>query len=342
VSISNLLLPAVLFFALGFLARVIRSDLRFPPDLAKVLSIYLLMAIGLHGGYELAKVDLVVALNSIMWALILGFSLPVIGYIALVATRKVNPMDAAAISAHYGSVSAGTFLTAIAYLDNINVSYETYPLIMLAVMESPAIIVGLILAARARQSLARESTVVSSGETAAIAADAGVNGGGAGFLALLRDAFTNGSVVILVGSMVIGAISTPSGMEKLFPFINDIFMGVLCLFLFEMGMVASRRISDFRKVGWVLGMFGIVMPLVGGVIGVYVGSNILGFSVGGATLVAVLGASASYIAVPPAMRLAVPEANPSFYLTLSLGITFPFNVIVGIPLYHTMAQALAG
>lgn len=342
-SISNLLLPAVLFFALGFLARLIRSDLRFPPDLAKVLSIYLLMAIGLHGGYELAKVDMMVALNSIMWALILGFSLPIIGYFALVATRKVSPLDAAAISAHYGSVSAGTFLTAIAYLDNINVSYETYPLIMLAVMESPAIIVGLILAAKARQTLAtRGPTVVSGGEAAAITSGAGVNNGGVGFSELLRDAFTNGSVVILIGSMVIGAISTTSGMEKLFPFINDIFMGALCLFLFEMGMVASRRISDFRKVGWVLGMFGVVMPLIGGVIGVYVGSGILGFSVGGATLVAVLGASASYIAVPPAMRLAVPEANPSFYLTLSLGITFPFNVIVGIPLYHAMAQALAG
>jgi len=317
---------------------LIKSDLRFPPDLAKVLSIYLLMAIGLHGGHELAKADLVIALNSIMWALILGFTLPIIGYLILLATRKVNPMDAAAISAHYGSVSAGTFLTAIAYLDSAGVDYESYPLIMLAVMESPAIIVGLILAAKARQSLRTDKSGLSpDGGTAGVNADD--NNGGFG--GLMRDALTNGSVVILIGSMIIGAISMPSGMEKLFPFIDDIFMGVLCLFLFEMGMVAARRLGDFRQVGWLLAAFGIVMPLIGGMVGVLVGYYILDFSVGGATLVAVLGSSASYIAVPPAMRLAVPEANPSFYLTLSLGITFPFNVMIGIPLYHGVVQSLA-
>lgn len=341
-SLSNLLLPAVLFFALGFIARVIKSDLRFPPDLAKVLSIYLLMAIGLHGGYELAKADVMTALNSIVWALVLGFTLPVIGYFGLVLTRKVNPLDAAAISAHYGSVSAGTFLTAIAYLDNAGIAYETYPLIMLAVMESPAIIVGLLLAAKARMTQAAHNAVVAAGDGAAVmTVDDGNENDSQSLAVLLRDAFTNGSVVVLIGSMIIGAISTPSGMEKLFPFIDDIFMGVLCLFLFEMGMVAARRIGDFRKVGLVLAAFGVLMPLIGGVVGAYVGQSILGFGVGGATLVAVLGASASYIAVPPAMRLAVPEANPSFYLTLSLGITFPFNVLVGIPLYHSLAQSMS-
>lgn len=341
-SLSNLLLPAVLFFALGVIARVIRSDLRFPPDLAKVLSIYLLMAIGLHGGFELAKADMMTAVNSIMWALILGFSLPVVGYIVLVATRKVSPLDAAAIAAHYGSVSAGTFLTAIAYLDNLGVQYETYPLIMLAVMESPAIVVGLLLAAKARQTLAAKDGARLAGGAAVISADDDTGSNGShGFGALMRDAFTNGSVVILIGSMIIGAIAKPSGMDRLFPFIDDIFMGVLCMFLFEMGMVAARRLGDFRHVGLVLALFGVVMPLIGGVVGAYIGYSLLGFSVGGATLVAVLAASASYIAVPPAMRLAVPEANPSFYLTLSLGITFPFNVIVGIPLYHSLVQAIA-
>jgi len=338
-SLESLLLPAVLFFALGFIARVIRSDLRFPPDLAKVLSIYLLMSIGLHGGYELAKSDMVTALNSIVWALVLGFVLPIIGYLCLVATRKVKPLDAAAISAHYGSVSAGTFLTAIAYLDNIGVNYETYPLIMLAVMESPAIVVGLLLAAKARQSNTLAASAANN--ASAESSDSSSEANASSFPSLLRDAFTNGSVVVLIGSMIIGAISTPSGMEKLFPFIDDIFMGALCLFLFEMGMVAARRIGDFKKVGFVLGIFGVVMPLVGGLVGVYVGSEMLDFSVGGATLVGVLGASASYIAVPPAMRLAIPEANPSFYLTLSLGITFPFNVIIGIPFYHWLAETMA-
>ncbi len=334
-SLNNLLIPAVLFFALGVIARIIKSDLRFPPDLAKVLSIYLLMAIGLHGGYELSKADLATAVNAIMWALILGFSLPILGYFSLVVTRKVSPMDAAAISAHYGSVSAGTFLTAIAFLDSSRIEYESYPLIMLAVMESPAIIVGLLLAAMARKKIYAQSNGAASMYDKDDSSESG-------FGHLLREAFTNGSVVVLIGSMVIGAISQPSGIEKLKPFIDEIFMGVLCLFLFEMGMEAARRIKEFKKVGMVLALFGMVMPLVGGTIGALVGYNILGFSVGGATLVAVLGASASYIAVPPAMRLAVPEANPSFYLTLSLGITFPFNVLIGIPLYYWFASYLAG
>jgi len=336
-ALSNLLIPAVLFFALGFLARAIKSDLRVPQDLAKVLSIYLLMAIGLHGGYELGKAELGTAVNSVLWAIILGFVLPLIGYALLCLTKRVKTMDAAAIAAHYGSVSAGTFLTAIAFLDNLGISYESYPLIMLAVMESPAIIIGLLLASWSRQRMVATTTV--SGGAAVMGND---NGTGNGHMSgILREAFTNGSVILLIGSMVIGAISSSSSMSKLFPFINEIFMGVLCLFLFEMGMEAARRIKEFRKVGGVLIAFGLIMPLIGGLLGIAVGHFALGLSEGGITLVAVLGASASYIAVPPAMRLAVPEANPSFYLTLSLGITFPFNVVVGIPLYHYLATLIA-
>lgn len=337
--LSNLMIPAVLFFGLGVLARLIKSDLKFPPDLAKALSIYLLMAIGLHGGVELAKVELGAAVSAITWALILGFTMPLFGYWLLVVTRRVNPMDAAAIAAHYGSVSAGTFLTAIAFLDAQGISYETYPLIMLAVMESPAIIVGLLLAAQARQRI----KLRAGGDGASVVADGNGNGEERARLgALLHEAFTNGSVVILVGSMAIGAIALPGTMDSLKPFIDEIFMGVLCLFLFEMGMEAARRLKDFRQVGALLVGYGILMPLIGGTVGVAIGHYALGFSVGGTTLVAVLAASASYIAVPPAMRLAVPEANPSLYLTLSLGITFPFNVVLGIPLYHGMASMLAG
>ncbi|WP_299436420.1 sodium-dependent bicarbonate transport family permease [uncultured Rhodospira sp.] len=343
--LSNLMIPAVLFFGLGVLARLVKSDLKFPPDLAKALSIYLLMAIGLHGGVELAKADLGAAINAIIWALILGFAMPVLGYWLLIVTRRVSPLDAAAIAAHYGSVSAGTFLTAIAFLDTQGVVYETYPLIMLAVMESPAIIVGLLLAAQARQKVKLQA----GGNGAAAMANGNGHGNGHGngedkirLGALLHEAFTNGSVVILVGSMAIGAMSLPGSMDKLKPFIDEIFMGALCLFLFEMGMEAARRLGDFKRVGALLAGYGVVMPLIGGTIGVLIGHYALGFGVGGTTLVAVLAASASYIAVPPAMRLAVPEANPSLYLTLSLGITFPFNVVLGIPLYHWMASALAG
>ncbi|MQX37366.1 sodium-dependent bicarbonate transport family permease [Roseospira navarrensis] len=334
--LSNLMIPAVLFFALGVIARVIKSDLKFPPELAKALSIYLLMSIGLHGGVELAKADLGSAVSAIVWALLLGFGMPVIGYGLLTATRRVGPLDAAAIAAHYGSVSAGTFLAAMAWLDTQGLAYETYPLIMLAVMESPAIVVGLLLAARARQKV---RAAAGSNGTAT------TNGRGedtTSLRSLLHGAFTNGSVVILVGCMAIGAISLPNAMDKLKPFIDDIFMGALCLFLFEMGMEAARRLQDFKRVGAILAVFGIVMPIVGGAVGALIGSLALDFSVGGATLVAVLAASASYIAVPPAMRLAVPEANPSLYLTLSLGITFPFNVVLGIPLYHAMVTFLAG
>ncbi len=324
-GLSNLLIPAVLFFVLGFLARLIRSDLRFPPDLAKLLSIYLLMAIGIHGGYELGQADLLTALNAVFWAVVLGLGLPVCGYLMLIATRKVDGLNAAAIAAHYGSVSAGTYLTAIAYLESAGTSYESYPVIMLAVMESPAIIVGLLLAGWSRRRL---------GLT-------GSNGNNKPD-SMLHEALTNGSVVLLLGSMVIGAIATPKAVESIKPFVSDIFMGMLCLFLLEMGLEAARRIEDFRRVGLVLAAFGMIMPLFGAGIGVLVGHFALGFGVGGTTLVAVLAASASYIAVPPAMRLAVPEANPSLYLTLSLGITFPFNIMIGIPLYNRMAEMLIG
>lgn len=333
-SLSNLLIPAVLFFALGFFAKVIRSDLKFPLDLAKMLSIYLLVAIGLHGGYELGKADLGTAINAMVWAIVLGLVLPIIGYALLLLTRKVDHLNAAAIAAHYGSVSAGTFLTAIAYLDNLGIQYTSYPLIMLALMESPAIIIGILLASWSRQ---RVMTDASS-------ASAALQGSGdaPSMKKLLHEGLTNGSVVLLIGSMAIGAISNSSAMNKLYPFMNDIFMGALCLFLLEMGMEAARRIREFKKVGAVLIIFGLSMPVIGGVIGASVGYYALGFDIGGITLVAVLGASASYIAVPPAMRLAVPEANPSFYLTLALGITFPFNVLFGIPLYHYLATQLAG
>jgi hypothetical protein len=310
-AFSNLLIPAVLFFALGFFARLIKSDLRFPPDLAKILSIYLLVSIGLHGGVELGKADLGEAFASVFWALVLGLLLPVIGYALLIATRRVAPLDAAAIAAHYGSVSAGTFLTAIAFLGTQGVDYERYPLIMLAIMESPAIVVGLLLASWTRRRAPAAGPVRPP--------DGGERGNGG-----------------------LGAIANPKAMEALDPFTTDIFMGMLCLFLLEMGLEAGRRFGDFRRVGLVLGGFGVVMPLIGGVIGLLVGHSMLGFGVGGTTLVAVLGASASYIAVPPAMRLAIPEANPSLYLTLSLGVTFPFNVVFGIPIYHHLAVLMAG
>ena len=324
-DVSNLLIPAVLFFALGFLAQGVKSDLKFPPELAKALSIYLLIGIGLKGGIEFSHANLGEAVEAVIAALVLGFALPIVAYGILLAGR-LDKLNASAIAAHYGSVSAGTFLTAIAYLNAQQITYETYPVIMLAIMESPAIIVGLLLARFSRGMSAQRED------------DARENHMGE----LLRDAFTNGSVILLFGGMVIGFVVKPSSLDTITPFFSTLFMGALSLFLLEMGMEAGKRIGEFRRVGAFLVGFGVLMPLIGGTVGLMVGHYGLGFGEGGTTLVAVLGASASYIAVPPAMRLAIPEANPSYYLTLSLGVTFPFNVIVGIPLYHYFAARLAG
>ena len=327
-NLSNMLIPAILFFALGFLAQLIRSDLKFPSDLAKALSIYLLVGIGIHGGVELAKIDVLSAIGAVVAALGLGFGLPIIAYLILSLVVRIDRLNAAAIAAHYGSVSAGTFITAVAFLDTMKVTYESHPVIMLAIMESPAIIIGLVLANMARSG------------------NGNGNGNGNGHekrvsRELVHDAFTNGSVVLLLGSMLIGAIAQPASLGKVMPFYDTMFMGVLSLFLLDMGMEAARRIGDFKKVGPSLLLFGIAMPLIGAAIGLAVGYWALGFGAGGMLLVAVLGASASYIAVPPAMRLAIPEASAALFLTLSLGVTFPFNVIVGIPLYFQLAQWIA-
>ncbi len=330
-GLDSLLIPAVLFFALGVIAQLIKSDLKFPEGMSKGISLYLLMAIGLKGGAELAEADLLVAFNAIFWAIVMGFLVPIIGYALLRFRDRIDPLNAAAITAHYGSVSAGTFLTAVAFLEASNISHESYPIIMMVMMESPAIIVGLVLAALARKKLA--SQPIPAGGTLAMGSSAPQ----IEWSPLLKEAFTNGSVILLLGAMVVGAVASPEAMEKVVPFSKDIFMGVLCLFLLDMGMEAAKRLKAFRNVGATLVLFGIIMPLIGGTIGVFVGTTILNLSVGGTLLVAILGASASYIAVPPAMRYGIPEANPSYYLTLALGVTFPFNVVIGIPVFYQMA-----
>lgn len=322
-SVESLLIPAVLFFILGVFAKLIKSDLKFPEGMSKGLSLYLLMAIGLKGGAELAKADLMIAFTAIFWAMVMGFMIPIIGYAILRFRDRIDSMNAAAITAHYGSVSAGTFLTAIAFLEATKVSFESYPIIMMVIMETPAIIVGLLLAAMARKKLD-----AAKGEAGSSSIE---------WKPLLHEALTNGSVVLLIGAMIVGALASPEAMAKVYPFSHEIFMGVLCLFLLDMGMEAAKRLSAFKSVGFTLVAFGIIMPLIGGTVGVFVGISLLNFSVGGTLLVAILGASASYIAVPPAMRFGVPEANPSYYLTLALGVTFPFNVIVGIPLFYQMS-----
>ena len=258
-SISSLLVPAILFFALGMLACLIKSDLKFPPDMHKTIVIYLLIGIGLHGGKALAGSDMGSALPAVWAALAFGIGLPIVAYIILRALGKIDPLNAAAISAHYGSVSAGTYMTAVAFLAGIGVTYEAYPVIMLAIMESPAIMIGLVLAGYSRK--------VMGGATKA---DKGM------YKHLIIEAFTNGSILLLFGSMAIGWVVSDPSYKKIEPFFELIFMGALCIFLCDMGMEAGKRLSEFKSVGVFLVSFGIAMPLIGAACGLFVGHFLLG------------------------------------------------------------------
>jgi hypothetical protein len=322
-SFQSLLTPSIMFFALGFVAQLIKSDLKLPVELTKSITIYLLLSVGIHGGIELSHATLLDAVPSIFTAIALGVLLPIIAYLIINKVGKIDHLNAVAIATHYGSVSAGTFLTAIAFLDALHIDFEKYPIIMLAIMESPAILVGLIMASYLRGKHLNNSGAVQSNKSE-----------------LIKEAFTNGSIVLLIGGLLIGDIATEKSIKTILPFFDHLFMGVLCVFLLSMGMEAGKKISDFKVAGKFLIFFGALMPLISGLIGVMIGAYLLDFSVGGSTLVGVLAASASYIAVPPAMRMAIPEANPSIYLTLALGITFPFNVVFGIPVYYSFANFL--
>lgn len=318
---ANLLSPAVLFFGLGVAAAVVKSDLKFPEPLYVGLTIYLLTAIGFKGGVAIHEAGLERVLLPAVAAIVLGAAIPLWVYPLLRYAGGFRPVDAAAIAAHYGSVSAVTFITATNYLTSINVPYENYTTAFLAVMESPAIVVGVLLG---KLSLDRTQPIFNGS-----------------LRSLLHEAVLGRSVILLVGALVVGMLCGPKGMDKVEPFFVTPFQGVLALFLLEMGLVAGRRLGDLRKVGPFLAVFGVVMPLLHGGLGVLFGSY-AGLSVGGTTLMGVLAASASYIAAPAAMRLSLPEANPALYLTSSLAITFPFNITVGIPLYYGAARYLLG
>lgn len=316
---ANLLSPAVLFFALGILAALVRSDLRFPEPLYAGLTIYLLVAIGFKGGVAIADAGLAVVWLPATTAIVLGALIPVWTYPVLRFGGRLSGVDAAAIAAHYGSVSAVTYIAATNYLQAVAEPYEPYSAAFLAVMESPAILVGVLLG---KLALGRsEAENATSLRTA------------------VREALFGRSVFLLIGALVVGALCGRTGMEKVEPFFVTPFQGVLALFLLEMGVVAGRRLGDLRKVGPFLLVFGIVVPLINGAIGVWLG-RLSGLGLGGATLFGVLAASASYIAAPAAIRMSLPTANPTYYLTASLAITFPFNITLGIPTYFAIARYL--
>lgn len=317
---ANLLSPAVLFFALGVLAAVAKSDLRFPEPLYAGLTIYLLVAIGFKGGVAFAEAGFAQVWLPATAAIVLGALIPLWTYPVLRFAGKLPAVDAAAIAAHYGSVSAVTFIAATNYLTAIGQSYESYASAFLAVMESPAILVGVVLGKMAAQKSGQTQTAASLRQVA-------------------HEALFGRSVVLLVGALVVGALSGSAGMKKVEAFFVTPFQGVLALFLLEMGLVAGRRLGDLRKVGFFLLGFGIVVPLINGAVGVWLG-HITGLSLGGAALLGVLAASASYIAAPAAIRLSLPDANPTLSLTAALAITFPFNLTLGIPYCLAVARWL--
>lgn len=311
--VSNLLNAPVLFFFLGMLAVWVGSDLTIPQPLPKFFSLYLLMAIGFKGGTELSKNGFTPELIYVLGAaLVVSALFPIILFPIL--RKFYSNEDAAAIAAAYGSVSAVTFITAVSFLQKIEIPYAGYMVAALAVMESPSIIAGISLYKR------------SSGKSDAIP-----------FKELLKEALFNGSVFVLTGSMIIGMLTGSSGEKDLAPFVQYLFKGILCLFLLDMGLISAGRIKASNTITKSTVVLSVVVPLVQAVPGIAI-AYILGLGTGDAFLFTVLCASASYIAVPAAIRMAIPEANPGTYVTMALAITFPFNVIVGLPLYLYIIQ----
>lgn len=319
---GNLLTPPILFFGLGMAATLLRSDLEIPQPMTRALSLYLLFSIGMHGGVELANAGFAIsALKPLVAGVVASALLPMLIYALL--RRSLPPADAAAISATYGSISAVTFVTACTFLDDRGIAWSGNMVAAMALMESPAILVGVLLARR---------DGVGSGELSV------ANGPGS-LGNLVREAFLNGSVFLLMGALLIGAVVGEKGWRSVAPFAHEPFKGVLCLFLLDMGLIAARRLKALRESGKLLLAFAILAPLVHAALAI-AASRALTLGRGDALLLTVLCASASYIAVPAALRSSLPQANPSLYLPMSLAMTFPFNIALGIPLYMAAIDAL--
>ncbi|MER3417032.1 MAG: sodium-dependent bicarbonate transport family permease [Gemmataceae bacterium] len=319
---QSLLSPFTLFFLVGVLAGALKSSLTIPETVSKSIALYLMIAIGYRGGAELSHngFDGSIVAACVM-AVALGAALPVVAYALLRGTTRLDAVTAAAVSAHYGSVSAVTFATAMAMLNRQGEPFEPYVVALMAVMEAPAILTGLALARRkegeARPASSQDSLVKT----------------------VVHEVLLHGSVFLLLGSFAVGWITGSRGFEEVKDVFVKPFNGILCVFLLEIGLLVAQRLSDLRAMSLSVVAFGIYMPFIGACFGLAT-AFILGLSVGGATLLAVLCASASYIVVPAVMRDALPEASPAIYMTLVLGITFPFNIIVGIPVYHSAARVV--
>ena len=314
----------VLFFLLGLLARLVKSDLALPGVLYETLSIYLLLAIGLKGGVELSKQSLDAVVPQMLFCLVLGLLIPLLLYPLLRRLVGLNGFDAASVAAHYGSVSVVTFAVASAYLTHRNIEFEAHAALWVALLEAPGIVAGIALARWYKKK-----------QAGATSAKTGIAWG-----ALARDVFLGKSVFLLVGGLAIGTLMGESGTAPIAPLFTVLFKGVLALFLLELGLVAGGRLGELKRYGIKLIAFALLAPIGLAVLGA-LGGKALGLSTGGIAIMAALAASASYIAAPTAMRIAVPQANAALSITAALGITFPFNVLLGIPLYLMLAQYLS-
>lgn len=313
----------VLFFLLGLLARLVKSDLALPGVLYETLSIYLLLAIGLKGGVELSKQSLSAVVPQMLFCLTLGLMIPVLLYPLLRRLVGLNGFDAASVAAHYGSVSVVTFAVASAYLTHRNIEFEAHAALWVALLEAPGIVTGIALARWFEKKQGNPSGTKT----------------GFAWRALAHDVFLGKSVFLLVGGLAIGTFMGETGTAPISPLFTVLFKGVLALFLLELGLVAGGRLGELKRYGVKLIAFALVAPLGLAVLGA-LGGKALGLSTGGIAIMAALAASASYIAAPTAMRIAVPQANAALSITAALGITFPFNVLLGIPLYLKLAQFL--
>lgn len=313
--VDNLTNPALLFFFLGVLAVQLKSDLEIPPNSSKFISLYLMFSIGFKGGLELSHSSFDM---EILWSLLFGVFLalfvPIYTYFIL--RRKFSVADAGAIAATYGSVSAVTFVTAVSFLEIEQIPFGGHMVAVMALMEAPSIIIGVLLMAWFRKNKTTSIDIPS----------------------VIKHSLTNGSVLLIMGSLVIGFLASDQQARGIEPFTTDIFKGFLAVFLLDMGITSGKKLADFMKKGWFAFAFSIVIPILNGSVVAFV-SSVFTDSDGNRFLFAILAASASYIAVPAAMRLAAPKANPSLYLPMALAITFPFNITLGMPLYLYLVQA---
>ncbi len=314
-ALTNLTSPPVLAFALGLLATALRSDLKLPDAVYQALSIYLLLGIGIKGGVALSESSFEQIIGPLLGTLALGVVIPIAAFYLLRFT-KLDVANRGALAAHYGSTSLVTFTAGIVFLESLSLQVEVYVNTLLAVLEIPGIIIGLALAAK---GITRD---ISWGES-------------------LREILTGKSIFLLVGGVVLGFLTGSAGYARIDDFFTGLFTGVLTLFLLELGMVAGRRIKDLKQVGLSLFVFGTSFPILAGSLGVLVG-QLTGMSLAGSAALGILAGSASYIAAPAAVRLALPEASPGIYLSASLGITFPFNLTIGIPVMLAVSQFLEG